>query len=195
GGAEDGEGIAKRSPHVHVVRDQQKRGVALLARIENKAREIFLLLLIHPRHGLVKNKKLRLGRERTRKLDTLLHAERNDLDRLVAYILDLHKVDQFFDDTTMLDLVAQRPYPVEQARERTRPHEHMTAEQNIFQNRHAAKQCEVLKGARHAARRNAVWLETDHLLAKEVHAAGLGTIEAGNHVDHAGLAAAVRADQ
>src|SRR5262245_30772190 len=107
--------------------DQQNRGVTLFTRIENEARDVFLFLLIHAGHRLVENEQLRLGRERTRKLDPLLHAERNDLDRFVADILDLHEVDQLFDHTTMLDLVAQGPYPVEQARKRTRAHEHMTA--------------------------------------------------------------------
>ena len=94
--------------------DQQDRGVALFARVENEARDVFLLLLIHAGHRLVEDQKLRLGRERARKLDALLHAERNDLDRLVADILDLHEVDQLFDHAAVLDLVAQRPDPVEQ---------------------------------------------------------------------------------
>src|SRR5271155_492203 len=38
-------------------------------------------------------------------------------------------------------------------------------------------------------------LEPDHLLSEKIHTAGLWTVEAGDHVDHAGLAAAVRSDE
>ena len=62
-------------------------------------------------------------------------------------------------------------------------------------HRHAAKQREILERARHTARRNAVRLEPDYFLAEQIHAAGLRAIEAGDHVDHAGLAAAVGSDQ
>src|SRR5262249_8868954 len=112
--------IAQGGHHIHVVLDQQNRGVALLPRVENEARDVFLLFLIHAGHRLVEDQELRLGRERTRELDALLHAEWNDLDRLVANVLDLHEVDQFFHHAAMRDFIAQGPNPVEQARERAR---------------------------------------------------------------------------
>src|SRR5262249_61097316 len=104
----------------------------------------------------------------------------------------LHEVDQFFHHAAMRDFIAQGPNPVEQARERARAHEDMTSEQDVLQHRHAAKQSKVLEGARHAARSDLVRLETDHFLAEETNAAGLRAIKAGDHVDHAGLAAAIR---
>ena len=76
--------IAERGHHVHVMLDQQDRRMAFLAGIENEAGDIFLLLLIHAGHRLVEDQERRLSGKCARQFHALLHAERNDLDRLVA---------------------------------------------------------------------------------------------------------------
>jgi hypothetical protein len=52
-----------------------------------------------------------------------------------------------------------------------------------------------LEGPRDAARGDAVRLQRRDVLAEQAHLAGIGRVEAGDHVDHRGLARAVRADQ
>src|ERR1039457_1572743 len=96
--------IADAGHHVHVVLDQQNRGAQCVARIEDKARHVLLLLLVHARHRLVEDQQARLGRERARQFHPLLHAQRDDVDRLVAHILQLQQVDDILDTAGMDDL-------------------------------------------------------------------------------------------
>ena len=140
--------VAERRYHIHVVLDQQHRDTALLARVEDEARHVFLLFLVHAGHRLVEDQEARLGHQRARQLDALLQPEGNDLDRRVAHVLQLQEVDGVLDQLALLHLVALGPKPVEQRRERRRAHVDVAAQQDVVEHAHAAEEREVLEGAR-----------------------------------------------
>src|SRR2546425_1191256 len=58
--------------HAHVVLDQRDGGAELVVHVEHEAAHVFLLLYVHPGHGLVEKKELRLGGEGTGQLHPLL---------------------------------------------------------------------------------------------------------------------------
>jgi hypothetical protein len=60
-----------------VVLDQQHRHAALVARIEDEARHVFLLLLVHAGHRLVQDQEARLGDQRAGQFDPLLQPDRD----------------------------------------------------------------------------------------------------------------------
>lgn len=193
--AEDQHLVAQRGDHVHVVLDQQDGNATLVARIEDVAREVFLLLLVHAGHRLIEDQELRLRGEGARQFNALLQARRDRLDRFVADVLQLHEIDDLLDDAAVRRFLARRPDPVAQRGQRARAHVDVATEQDVVEHAHAAKECEVLEGARHGLLRDAVGPHAGDVLAEEVHAACLRRVEAGNDVDHGRLAAAVRAHE
>jgi hypothetical protein len=90
--------------------------VALVAGVENEAGDIFLLFLVHAGHRLVKDQKFGLSHQRARQLHPLLQADGDDLDRLVADVLELHELDNLFDHAAVGQFLLLGPPPVEQRR-------------------------------------------------------------------------------
>jgi hypothetical protein len=74
-------------------------------------------------------------------------------------------------------------------------HVGVAAEHDVVEHAHALEQSEVLEGAgdAHAAMRCGA--TAGHVLAEQVHRAGVGGIETADDIDHRRLAGAVRADQ
>src|SRR6185437_15658985 len=85
--------VADACDDIHVMLDQEDGRLMRLARVEDEARHVLLLLLVHTGHRLVQDEKARLGGECARQLDALLQAQRYNVDRLVAHTLELQEVD------------------------------------------------------------------------------------------------------
>ena len=92
------------------------------------------------------------------------------------------------------DLLLLRQAPVEHAREHARAHAHVAAEHQVVEHGQAAEQGDVLEGARDAERGDVARLLLGDVAAFEHDAAGVGLVEAGDHVQQRGLAGAVGAD-
>ena len=94
----------------------------------------------------------------------------------------------------MADLLPLRQAPVEHAAEHARAHAHVAAEHEVVEHGQAAEQRDVLERARHAERGDRARALAGDVAALERDAAGVGLVEAGDHVEQRGLARAVRAD-
>ena len=94
----------------------------------------------------------------------------------------------------MLDLFVQRRAVAKKLPEEALVHLERAAGHDVVERGHALEQRDVLKRARDPARRRRVRTHGLARLALEGDAAGLRMIEAVDHVQHRGLAGAVRAD-
>src|SRR5688500_18512913 len=79
--------------HAHVVLDEGDGGAELAVHVEDEARHVFLLLDVHPRHGLVEQQQRGLRRQCASQLDALLQAVGKLARRHLADDLDLEEVD------------------------------------------------------------------------------------------------------
>jgi hypothetical protein len=124
-----------------------------------------------------------------------LQADRDGLDRFVADVLQLHEVDDFFDDAPVCDFLPFGPDPVEQRSQRAWPHVDVPAEQDVVQYAQPLEQRQVLEGAGDAESGNRGGRRAGDVAPPQAYPALVRGIEAGHDVDHGGLAGAVRSDQ
>ena len=94
----------------------------------------------------------------------------------------------------VLDLLGHRGTVAQQLPEEIAVHAQRAPRHDVVERRHAAEQRDVLERARDAAGRRLVRPHLGARLALERDAAVLRRVEAVDHVEHRGLAGAVRAD-
>ena len=138
----------------HVVLDQDDGDAALLVHVEDVARHVLLLVLVHAAHGLVEQQHLGLERQRAPQLHALAQAVGERRGRLLAQVLQLQELDDLLAGLAVADLLALREAPVEHAAQHARAHQHVAAEHEVVEHGEAAEQRDVLEGARHAERRD-----------------------------------------
>ena len=138
--------------HAHVVLDQDDGDAALLVHVEDVARHVLLLVLVHAAHGLVEQQDLGLQRQRAAELDALAQAVGQRRGRLLAQVLQLQELDDLLARRAVPDLLALRQAPVEHAAEHARAHAHVPAEHEVVEHGQAAEQGDVLERARDAER-------------------------------------------
>src|SRR5499427_3056264 len=186
--------IGKIHHHAHVVLDQRDRGAELVVDVENVARHVLLLLEVHAGHRLVQQQEVRLHCERAPELDALLQAVGQPADRDLADLRDLEEVDDLFGLDAMRDLLGERRPGAQDLPEQAAAHLEGAAGHDVVERRHAAKQGNVLEGARNAAARRLVGTHAGTGFSLERDATLLRMIEAVDDVEHRGLAGAVWAD-
>ncbi len=140
------------------------------------------LFVVQAAGRLVEQQQLRLGDEGARELDPLQRPERQPGRRPSGHVGDPDVVQ---------DLA--RATANGAAAKRTRSG--VRADEHVVEHGHRAEQLDVLERARDPAPHDAVRRRTQKALAGEAHAAGVGLVEPGDHVEEGGLAGAVRADQ
>ena len=178
----------------HVVLDQHDGDAALLVDVQDVARHVLLLVLVHAAHRLVEQQHLGLQRQRAPQLHALPEAVGERGGRLLAQVLQLQELDDLLAGGAMADLLALRQAPIEHAAEHARAHAHVAAEHQVVEHGEAAEQGDVLERARHAERRDLARRPARDVAALEHDAAGIRLVEAGDHVEQRGLAGAVGAD-
>src|SRR2546427_1388371 len=180
--------------HAHVVLDQGDGRAELVVHVEHEAAHVFLLLDVHPGHGLVEEEKLRLGGEGPSQLHALLEPIGQPARRRLANGLDLQEVDDALDGGPVLELLTPGRAPVEGIQEEVPPHLEQATGHDIVQHRHALEEGDVLEGARDAELRHFEGLELGSILAVEDDATALRMVEAADDVQKRGLSRPVGAN-
>ena len=90
--------------HAHVVLDQHDGDAALLVHVEDVARHVFLLFLVHAAHRLVEQQQLGLERQRAAQFDPLAQAVGQRRRRLLAQVLQLQELDDLLDRLAVGDV-------------------------------------------------------------------------------------------
>ena len=181
--------------HAHVVLDEQHRDAPLFLHVEDEARHVFGLFAVHAGDGFVEHQHARPHGQRARQFDALLQAVGQRVDGAMADVVDLEEVDD-----AALDLGTQRVFFIARApatgqrRQQAGRHGVVAAELDVLEHREAAKQRDVLEGARQAHCGAAMHRCGGDVLAAEPHAACGRAIEARDGVEDAGLARAVGPD-
>src|SRR5713226_3487307 len=153
--------------HAHVVLDQRDGGPELVVHVEHEAAHVFLLLDVHPGHGLVEKEELGLGGEGAGQLHPLLEPVGQPARRRLANGLDLQEVDDALDGGPVRELLTTGRTPVNGVQQ---------------------------EGARNAELGDFERLEVGPVLAVEDDAAPLGMVEAADDVQERGLARSVGPD-
>ena len=130
----------------HVVFDQHDGVAPLLIDVENVARHVLLLVLVHAAHRLVEKDHARLERQRPSEFDPLAQPVGKRAGLLLAEILQFQEVDQLLADFAIGDFLALRHAPIDRAAEHAGAHPDVTAEHEIVENGQPAEQRDVLEG-------------------------------------------------
>ena len=175
--------------------DQEHRDAALFLNVEDEARHVFGFFAVHPGDRFIEHQNLWLHRQRPRQLDALLQAVGQARNRLVADVVNLQKIDHLtFDLAAQFHFFIARGAEIPHRRQRIRLQPPVAAQLDVVEHRHAAKQRDVLKRAREANPGALVRRQLGDVGAFEQHAAARRFVEAGDRVEQAGLAGAVRPD-
>jgi hypothetical protein len=92
------------------------------------------------------------------------------------------------------DLFLLRESPVRERAQHPGLHVDVSAEEQVVEDGHATEQRDVLEGSGDAELGDLARRQLGHVAALEDDAAGIGMIEAADHVEHRGLAGAVGPD-
>ena len=174
--------------------DQDNCRAPLLVHVEDEARHIFLLLLVHPPHGLVEEENLGLEGQRPAQLHPFLQAIGELAHRGLAYGLDLQEVDDLLDLPAVFDLFLLRRAPVNSLLQEAGFHLQVAPGHDVIKRRHTLEERDVLEGTGNPLFRGVMG---PHLLTGfplEGDGALLRMVDAVDAVEHAALAGPVRAD-
>ncbi len=191
---EDEHAVGKVHHDADVVLDEGHGRAALTVRLDDEAAHVLLLLEVHAGHRLVEQQQRRLHRQRPAELDPLLQAVGQRADRGLSDMLDLEEIDDLLASPSVLDLLGERRPVAQRLPEEPAPHLEAAAGHDVFERRHALEQRHVLEGARDPLLGRLVRLHARACAAPVGDPAVLRMIEAIDHVEHRGLAGAVRAD-
>jgi hypothetical protein len=125
---------------------------------------------------------------------TLLDAEGQHADRLLAVGLDLQEVDDLLDRAAVAGLLPPGPAKPQQRRGDPVADVDVAAEQQVVQDGEVLEQLDVLEGAGDARAGDAVGLLANQLAAEEADGAPLRPVQARQAVEQRGLAGAVGPD-
>ena len=118
--------------------------------------ELLALGAVEARRRLIEQQQRRLERQRARKADQLLHAERQRADQRVAMSGEAGEVEHLLDRLAMAQFLAPHAGKKEHLGQHVRRNAAMAAGQQIFQHRHLRKHFAVLEGAGDAEPRDLV---------------------------------------
>ena len=179
----------------HVVLDHQDGHAELFLQIEDEARDILALLLVHPRDHFVEQQELRRDGQRPAKLDPLLQAVGQRADRMIADVFDLEKVDDFLDALARLDLFRARSTQENGGGNRIGAQPRVHADQDVVDDGLVLEHREVLEGAGNAEARQRMGRQLREIPPVEKDLAGGWPEHRADQIEECRLAGAVRADQ
>src|SRR6266542_2098637 len=180
--------------HAHVVLDQGDGGAELAVDVEDEAAHVFLLLDVHPGHGLVEQQQRGLGRQRPGQLHALLQTVGQPPRRRLADRLDLEEVDDPLHERAVRELLPPRGPPPERIEQEVAPHLEQAPGHDVVEHAHALEQGDVLEGARDAEGGHVRRRQTGAVAAVEGDPSLVRAVEAADGVQQGGLARAVGAD-
>jgi hypothetical protein len=167
--------------------------------VQDVASQRFLLLGVHPGHGLVEQQKDRIQGQGPSELHQLLLSVGQVADGASADRLELEEVDDLFHPAAVPDLLSPLLAPVEAGGHHRAGHVHVPAQHQVVEHAHVLEQLDVLEGAgdpesSDPMRRQSVDAMGLPLRVLERDLAGLRSVHAGQAVEQAGLPRAIGAD-
>src|SRR5215468_6238036 len=180
--------------HAHVVLDQDHGDAPLLVDVEDEARHVLLLLVIAAAHRLVEEQDLRVEGQGPAELDALLQAVGQGAGGPAPEVLDPQEIDDVFDALAVLDLFLLGEPPVGEGTQHAGLHVYVAAEQEIVEDGHAPEEGDVLEGAGDAELGDLAGGQVGDVAALADDPAGVGVVEAADHVEDGRLAGAVGPD-
>ena len=174
--------------------DEHDGRAHLIVDVEYETAHVLLFLEIHPGHRLIEQQQLRLRSKSSREFHALLQAVREPAHRGLADVLDLEKIDDRLDFGAVLELLALRRPPIDRLLQEIGFHLQVAPGHDVVEDRHAAKEGDVLEGPRDALLRGLVRIHIAAPSALEGNRPLLRVVDAVDDVEHRRFAGAVRAD-
>ena len=180
--------------HVHVVLDQQHR-VADLLQVADEAQQLHALRRVHAGGGLVQQQELCIRGHRAGDLHLALLAVGQALGVAVDVLAQADGVQNLDGLDGLVALLPAEGGGAEQALEEVVLRVDVGAHQNVLDDAHLGEEAQVLEGAGDAAGDDLLRRFAVDALIQEGDCTVGDLIDAGEHVEHGGLARAVGADQ
>ena len=154
-----------------------------------------LLGRVHAGGRLVESDQLRIGRQGARHLEPALIAVAQGAGLVFGEAGDADVVEQLPRPRRDRRLLGLEARCAEHGADQSGMGAHVAADHHVLERRHVGEQADVLEGAGNARLGDLVHRARLVRLAAELEAAGVGRVEAGQHVEEGGLAGSVGADQ
>ena len=137
----------------------------VLVEPRNEAHQLVLLRVVHAGHRLVEQQQLRFDRHGAPELDALLQAVGKCVSRLACDRAQAQELHDLGDALAMALFLRARRAQTHAARDYSKAHQAVASHEDIVLNRHAAKEREILEGARdaHAGERDACARASRHV--------------------------------
>ncbi len=179
---------------LHVVLDPDNGGREFVAHAKKEPREVFLFLAIKAGRRLVQQHQRRLCGEGAGEPDDLLNPVRQIAHLMFPVRLELEGLDDRLDLLALAELPASATRQEQPRADQVVTQRGLPTEQQILQRGQLWKQLIVLKGAGDTALRRAVCRGARNVVPIERDAARTRVVGAGDAVQQARLAGAVRPD-
>ncbi len=186
--------VGKVGHHLHVVLDPNHGDTELVLYAQDETRKILPLVAIEAGGRFVEHQQFRLKRERARKTDHLLDAERQAGHRRMTVAFDLDEFDDPLHGLAVADLLLPHARQKKHLGERRGADARVPAGEQVVEHGHVAEQFAVLERARQAHSRDLVRRPPADVFAAKADRS-LAAVDAADAVERAGLAGAVGADQ
>ena len=175
--------------------DQEHRKVLFVTEARDEAREVGSLLRVHARRRLVEQQQLRLGRERTRDLESALVAVGEVAPDHAVLPHEPRILEQLARPDARLRLLVAYARRSDDRLEQRPAQAHVHADEDVLERGHVLEEPDVLERAADAPLRERVRRFSRHLGAIEDDAAGGRLVDAREHVEERRLAGSVRPDK
>ena len=177
----------------HVVLDQHDRGAFGRQALDQRV-DLARLGLVQSRRRFVQQQQFGLRAQRPRDLQALQRAVRHRAGGRVVVAREPHLAQQRVRGLAARGLGAHQRLRVQQRRPQRAAVAQVAAGHHVLQRGHVEEHLQVLERAADAGGRERVHRLAAQLDAAQPDAAGVGPVHAAQHVDQAGLAGAVGAD-
>ena len=179
--------------HTHVVLHHQHSHAPFAPHLKNETRHVFGFLAVHACNRLVKQQQFGFHGQRTRQFNALLQTVRQGRHGRMANVVYLKEInDAFFDFAPEFVFFAPCCRGVKQSLQRASLQMTVTAQLDVVEHCHAAKQRNVLKTTRQT-QRCALWCsQAIERLPGKTDAASAGAIKARNGVENRCFSSTVR---
>ena len=190
--------------HRHVMLDEQDRGVGVVADAEEQGVEFGRLARVEAGGGFVEAQQDGIGAHGAGDFETALGAVRQFPGGIVGPVIEadpLQPVRRLFRRLLLGPGIGRQPQNAEHRHAGCAHQNVVLRHQQVFQRGHAGKQADVLEGAGDVRRRGHA--EIGHAVEVELLAIGMRhgeqpggrLVEAGDAVEHRGLARAIGTDE
>src|SRR5581483_605528 len=186
----------------HVMFDQNNADALAIADFAQQPRELGGIVRIQTGRRFIETEQQRAGAHGARDLEPALIAVRQTARGIVGAVDQMHALQPMtrqLDGALFRGAIALQTDQAAEGVERGAHERVMLRDDKIFEHRHRRKQADVLKRPHHARARNAHVAQAIELnrrrFAVQRDASGARPIEAGQTIEHRGLAGAVRTDQ